>query len=738
MCHIKYFKLLLPLLILFPFYACTNNSHKSAGVDQQRLAKSDPLDFPRIIFQTSRSWDASYDNRADGVMIYGFNNTIKDRAKSWKKHGYAIQFMTGIAWGGYQKYFRGDFDGKEHLDEGQVDGNGNRVQHGEYVPYVVPTQSYLTYFKTIIRKVIDSGINTIYLEEPEFWAKSGYSKAFKREWKKYYGTAWQPQKESASAAYRSSRLKHYLYVRALREVFSYAKAYGKSIGRDINCFVATHSLVNYSAWRIVSPEASINDINSVDGVIGQVWTGTSRTPIYYNGEKKQRTFANAFLEYGSVASMFLPTGKTIYFETDPVEDNPHKSWNDYRENYEATFIAQLMYPNVNHYEVMPWPNRIYNGKHKLNKNSKTKKPFPYATQLQVMINALKHIPKSSNQLSGSQGVGVLISNSMLYQRTPMIDKGEDPALSDFYGTALPLLEQGVPVKLRLMENMKYPGYLRHTKILIMTYSNMKPLYPNIDKYLAEWVKKGGVLFYYGKDNDIYQNINQWWNDGKYNYKKPSQDLFHRMKLEVDSNRTKYSFGKGTVYVIRKNPKELVLHKGGARHFLSMVKKAYKAKTGKELKSKNSFFIQRGPYKIGAVLNANDTGDTTSLHIKGPVIDLFKPKLPILKEKNVKPGQRTFLYDLKKVDHQQPNVLCSAAGISNTKKGPSSYTFTAKGPSDTQNAMRIVLPSKPSKILVKNAKGGKETDVHSSWDVSTNTLLLQFEDSPKGKRVSLHW
>jgi hypothetical protein len=267
---------------------------------------------------------------------------------------------------------------------------------------------------------------------------------------------------------------------------------------------------------------------------------------------------------------------------------------------------------------------------------------------------------------------------------------------------------------------------------------MKPLSPEVDKYIAKWVKQGGTLIYYGRDDDVYQHVNEWWNSGAHHYKTPSQALFHRMNLHVDSKQTKYSFGMGTIYIVRKDPKELVMQKHGDRQFVTLVKKAYKAKTGKKLKIKNSFYIKRGHYYIGAVMNESETKDTTSLRIKGPVIDLFNPDLPILNEKVVKPGQQTFLYNLKNVNHQQPKILCSGAGISNVKKGPSSYIFTAKGPLNTQNAMRILLPSKPSTVLVKDANGKKEADVHPVWNAPTHTLLLQFANSPRGKQVSLRW
>lgn len=34
------------------------------------------------------------------------------------------------------------------------------------------------------------GCDTIYMEEPEFWARAGYSDAFKEEWQAYYGFPW--------------------------------------------------------------------------------------------------------------------------------------------------------------------------------------------------------------------------------------------------------------------------------------------------------------------------------------------------------------------------------------------------------------------------------------------------------------------------------------------------------------------------------------------------------------------
>ena len=394
--------------------------------------------------------------------------------------------MTGIAWGEYQDYFTGKWDGEWHLDEGQVQRSGDTIWHGHLVPYIVPSENYLRYLKERhVKRVIDAGIDAIFMEEPEFWARAGYSEAFKREWKAFYGFDWRPQHESPENTYLANKLKYHLYYRALNEVFTYAKEYGRSKGMDVKCYVPTHSLVNYSQWQIVSPEASLASLPSVDGYIAQVWTGTSREPNYFDGTLRERVFETAYLEYGSMESMTAPTGRKMFFLTDPIEDRA-RDWADYKKNYEATFTAQLLYPQIADYEVMPWPERIYEGLYKTSRDSEVKARIPrhYSTQMQVMINALNSMPATDNRLTGSAGISVLMANSLMFQRFPTHAGYEDPQLANFYGLTLPLLKRGVPVKTVHIENLGYWEALAATKVLLMTYSNLKPLSPEAHTQLC--------------------------------------------------------------------------------------------------------------------------------------------------------------------------------------------------------------------------------------------------------------
>jgi hypothetical protein len=408
----------------------------------------------------------------------------------------------------------------------------------------VPTGSFIEYIKNKhIKRVIDAGIDAIYLEEPEFWAKSGYSEAFRKEWEKYYGFPWRPQHESPQNTYLSNKLKYLMYYNTLNEVFTYAKEYGKSKGMNVRCYVPTHSLLNYSSWEIVSPEASLASLQCVDGYIGQIWTGTARTANYFNGVKKERTFETAWLEYNCMESMVKPTGRKIIFLTDPIEDIA-KDWGDYKRNYEATFTAKLLFPEVANYEVMPWPDRIYEGLYK-NPATGTREKIPqkYSTQMQIMVNALNDMPRSESKVNGSHGIGVLMANSMMFQRFPVHQGYDDPAFSNFFGQTLPLIKRGIPLSIIHIENVKYPETWKLIKVLIMSYSNMKPMSEEYHKYISEWVKNGGVLIYCGKDIDPYQNVMEWWNTNGNNYKRPADHLFMSMGIPEQVKQGKYKSEK---------------------------------------------------------------------------------------------------------------------------------------------------------------------------------------------------
>ena len=85
-------------------------------------------------FQTLSPWKPKTDIRSDVVMVYGAGDyreiSFRDRVQSWRDHGYTTHFMSGIAWGAFDAYFKGEWDGKPHDDEVQKRVSGEGIMHG--------------------------------------------------------------------------------------------------------------------------------------------------------------------------------------------------------------------------------------------------------------------------------------------------------------------------------------------------------------------------------------------------------------------------------------------------------------------------------------------------------------------------------------------------------------------------------------------------------------------------------
>jgi hypothetical protein len=168
----------------------------------------------RTCFQTHAPWQGDCDLRSDVAIVYGFDSTLAQRIQSWRDHGYRIHLMTGVAWGNYQDYLHGKFDGHNHEDEEQTNRDGHAHGHGGGAYYMCPSTNYGNYLCAGVRRALEAGVEAVHLEEPEFWVQDGYSPAFKREWQQFYGELWQPPHSSVDAQWRASNLKYFLYRHA--------------------------------------------------------------------------------------------------------------------------------------------------------------------------------------------------------------------------------------------------------------------------------------------------------------------------------------------------------------------------------------------------------------------------------------------------------------------------------------------------------------------------------------------
>ena len=694
----------------------------------------------RTCFQTSRPWSTNADLRADVAITYGIGTNLPARIQTWRDHGYRIHVMTGVAWGEYQDYLYGRFDGINHEDEAQTDRDGKKIGHGGDVYYMCPGTNYGKFLCVGIQRALDAGAEAIHLEEPEFWDRAGYSGGFKREWKNYYHEDWQPPHSSVDARWRTGKLKYFLYRRALQQVFDYVQAYNQRTGRHVRCYVPTHSLLNYAQWCIVSPESSLAKLNGCDGYIAQVWTGTSREPNKFAGIVRSRTFETAFLEYGAMQNLVRATGRSVWYLNDPIEDNPEHDWTDFRSNWESTLTASLFQPDVSSYEVAPWPERIFNGRYPHPRSKPANNftwrrpqiriPPAYATELQTVFNALNDMKLPRVEWDcGTTGVGVLVSDSLMFQRgepTP-----SDPWLGNVYGLAMPLVMHGLPVMPVQLENVTIPGFLDNCRILFLSYDGQKPLAPDVHAPLADWVRRGGVLVVCDRDADPYLKVRDWWNSDGRHYATPREHLFELLGLDDSTPAESFkSVGQGGVIWLRERPANLTTSPEGAQRVVAAARLAAQ-KSGLAWRETNHLLLRRGNYIIASGLDESIGGESRKLD--GHFVNLFDAKLRVQTEIFVTPGSRLFLLDLDGARTGQTHLLASACKALLQHQSDQEVAYAVEGVAATPAVMLLESPQPPRTVTLNGRK-------LSSFKYSQKDQLLWIHFANKSERqdVVVHY
>ena len=460
---------------------------------------------PARPYTTTQSGDPlnpTFDLQTDTVLVYNSDANI---ISGWKSRGYGVWTMGGSREG--KEY------AAQHPDAVQRDAANNPLTiDGSF--YLNPTPEHNAIEAQRYAQAILNGSAGICPEEPEYFARAGYEQAFRRQWQQKFGTPWQAPDSSIDARWQAGQLMAQLEADHIA-----AQLQPYAARPDVRRMVALHSPLNYAQWGIVCPQYRITNSPLVQDVIGQVWTGTARTPVRYSGIRSDRNFSTAFLEYSSLAQLLRGTNKRLWFLADPLEDDPTRSQSDYKSHYEETLIASLFFPDVDSYEVMPWPTRVYGHI-----------PPEYATEINTAIAALQDMhnhPVRGGNVATDANIGVFCSDSMQWQRAA-------PNVSDldgFFGLTLPLLQRGVPVQALSLDRAADPGYLGTFRTLLLSYDYQKPPDARTQATLADWVRRGGSLVFFGGSDPYNEVKTSWWKQQP-NTPAPQDDLWARLGVTV--------------------------------------------------------------------------------------------------------------------------------------------------------------------------------------------------------------
>ena len=418
------------------------------------------------------------------------------------------------------------------------------------------------------------------------------------------------------------------------------------------------------------------------------------------------------------------SGRRVWYLNDPIEDNPNHDWEDYRTNWESTLTASLLQPEVWRYEIMPWPDRVFNSRHPLRGGAageaRAQIPKPYETELQTVITALGDMKQTSVRWenAGTLQIGVLVSDTMMFQRAN--PQPSDANLGSFYGLAMPLLERGMPVEPVQIESAASAGFLDCYKLLLLTYEGQKPPRPEFHSPLARWVRGGGALVVVDDDRDPYNNAREWWNTAPLTFRTPRQHLFEALGVARDATGV-HKVGHGVVLRLADSPAALTYKEDGAGIIRKAVREAAAA-VKLPWKEADSLVLRRGPYVIAAGLDESVPGSRAYV-LRGRYLNLFDPELAVLNDVAVEAGTRRLLLDLNGVTSIDFKVLAAACRVRDEKVEGKTLRFRADGIGDTNGVIRIAAPSAPAEVLV----GGRVAD-STQYDYSMGTLRLRFPNS----------
>jgi hypothetical protein len=321
--------------------------------------------------------------------------------------------------------------------------------------------------------------------------------------------------------------------------------------------------------------------------------------------------------------------------------------------------------------------------------------------------------------AGSEGVGILVSDTMMFQRADPVPS--DARLGSFYGLALPLIKRGIPVEPVQIESAETPGLLSRYKILYLTYEGQKPPHPEFHTVLAKWVRAGGSLIVIDDDKDPYNAVREWWNTAPYAYRTPREHLF--AEFGMDSNaRGLTKVGSGSVVYAPLSPAALSRDAKGDETVEELGRQAA-ASIQLPWKETASLVLRRGPYVVAAGLG-EAAAQSEPYVLQGRFIELFDSKQRTTLNPELPPDSRKLLVDLSVAERDgKPRILAAACRIKNVTTTDRRLSFHADGIADTAAVVTIFLPKKPEQVRL----GGQTMD-KEKYHYEDHLLRVEFPNS----------
>jgi len=654
----------------------------------------------KTIFQTNTGYDPRIAIAADGVIVHRHGGRFAPELDSWRQKGFTIGRMFFADSDAANAYWTGKWDGTPHPQEVERNQKGDVVKCAGVRPYMLPTDGWIRYLEEMADKSLAAGAGAILPEEPLAHVFTGYEEHFRELWKRRYGMPWQPQHSSDEARFLTAQLKNELYLRLEQRLARRTGAFAEAQGRDIGFVLPIHSLYSNIASQLVAPLGTSTTLPGVDGYIGQIWTGPVNWALSCYDSPTKSFFTSAYVLYDYFTQLTVASDRKLWLLVDPVEDNPNHTWAAFAEWYKHCIAAMLLMDEVDSYEIMPWPDRIFLPGHST--GGGTPAPEDYRVTILAVTQALQEMPLGGTRFGESwpdgpaaasepTPIGVAVADTLMWQRQ------KHPMLQGVYAMFLPLLERGMPVSSFVMERMGEQAYLSRFKVIVLSYENFKPAQPAMHTALADWVEAGGVLLVLGQDGDALDARAQaWWR--RRGADSALQDLLGELGASTTQKGT-WAIGDG--WVLRKtiSPTQFAQPSVAEETYLPLIRQALeKAGQGTQPES-GAFCMQRGPFVVAHA-------ETKSLKLTGRLVDVFDPNLSVKASVELAPGSSGLYRDVAALmEAEQPVLLHTTHRLISCERHDGVLRFTLRGPAGTPGVARVFVPTPATPhITAANAQG----------------------------------
>ena len=673
-------------------------------------ARADFLDA-KTIFQTNAGYDPRIAIAADGVIVHRHGGRFAPELQSWREKGFTVGRMFFADSDAANAYWTGKWDGTPHPQDVERNERGEVVKCAGVRPYMLPTEGWIRYLEEMADESLAAGADAILPEEPLAHVFTGYEEGFRQLWQQRYGTPWQPQHSSYEARYLTAQLKNELYLKLEQRLAERTAAFGREHGRDIGFVLPIHSLYSNIAAQLVAPLGTSTNLPGVDGYIGQIWTGPVNWALSHYDSPRKSFFTSAYVLYDYFTQLTVASDRKLWLLVDPVEDDPKHTWSEFAQWYEHCIAAMLLMDEVDAYEIMPWPDRIFLPGHAT--GGSTPAPSDYRVTILAVTQALQEMPLGSTRFVGTwpcgevgggapSPIGVAMADTLMWQRQ------HHPMLQGVYALFLPLLERGIGVSSFVLERADEPDYLSRFKVIVLSYESFRPAEPAVHAALAKWVEAGGVLVALGGDAAL-------------------ETLLGQLGSETKA-QGKWRVGNGWVLRDPISPKAFAQPTVAEETYLPLVRDALQKAGQGEPDESGSFCMQRGPFVIAHA-------ESKSLTLRGRLIDCFDPQLGLVDTVQLPPGTSGLYRDVAELlQRDAPALLHATHRIVSSESYGGVLRFTLRGPAETPAVARVFLPAIELPRISATDAHGKAIDV--TCDPMENTALLTFPNDPEGVTVEI--